>query len=194
MYRGWLNFGGNEIANNERVRTLTRTAPVPVGWFVDPREPTVQTALSPTESYDYDNIVNAPWYDPTQPASQNFFGVFVMGISGLPDGTRQAMDPFAFAMYRSLFAAVVMLPLLPIGRGRLPKPGPMLASVALSAAVYALLILSMTVSTSGVGILLQYTGPIFCALFALETATPIWSRCICQTGSERSVNVHGISV
>jgi drug/metabolite transporter (DMT)-like permease len=36
----------------------------------------------------------------------------------------------------------------------------------LSAAVYALLILSMTVSTSGTGILLQYTGPIFCALFA----------------------------
>ena len=90
MYRGWLNFGGNEIANNERVRTLTRTAPVPVGWFVDPREPSVQTALSPTESYDYDNIENAPWYDPTQPASQNFFGVFVMGISGLPDGTRQS--------------------------------------------------------------------------------------------------------
>jgi len=29
-----------------------------------------------------------------------------------------------------------------------------------------LLILSMTVSTSGTGILLQYTGPIFCALFA----------------------------
>jgi drug/metabolite transporter, DME family len=84
----------------------------------------------------------------------------------LPDGTRRAMDPFAFALYRSLFAAVAMLALLPLGRGRLPKLLPMLASVALSASVYALLILSMTVSTSGTGILLQYTGPIFCALFA----------------------------
>jgi hypothetical protein len=90
MYRGWLNFGGNEIANNERVRTLTRTAPVPVGWFVDPREPTVQLALSPEQTYDYLNIESAPWYDPTLPASQNFFGVYVMGISGLPDGSRQS--------------------------------------------------------------------------------------------------------
>jgi drug/metabolite transporter (DMT)-like permease len=84
----------------------------------------------------------------------------------LPDGTRRAMDPFAFALYRSLFAAISMLVLLPLGRGNLPKLLPMLGSVALSASVYALLILSMTVSTSGTGILLQYTGPIFCALFA----------------------------
>jgi DME family drug/metabolite transporter len=84
----------------------------------------------------------------------------------LPDGTHRAMDPFAFALYRSLFAALAMLPLLPLGRGNVPKLLPMLASVALSASVYALLILSMTVSTSGTGILLQYTGPIFCALFA----------------------------
>jgi drug/metabolite transporter (DMT)-like permease len=84
----------------------------------------------------------------------------------LPDGTRAAMDPFAFAMYRSLFAALAMLPLLPFSKGNLPRLRPMLASVALSAAVYAMLIVSMTVSTSGTGILLQYTGPIFCALFA----------------------------
>jgi len=90
MYRGWLNFGGNEIANNERVRTITRTAPVPMGWFVDPREPTVPEALSPDSPYDYSNIAQAPWYDPTLPESQNFYGVFVLGITGLPDGTRQS--------------------------------------------------------------------------------------------------------
>ncbi len=89
MYRGWLNMGGTEIGNNERVRTLTRTNPVPMGWFVDPREPTIQDAMDPGAPYDYSNIAQAPWYDPTLPeASSNFFGVFVMGITGLPDGTR----------------------------------------------------------------------------------------------------------
>jgi DME family drug/metabolite transporter len=83
-----------------------------------------------------------------------------------PDGLRHPLDPFTFALYRSLFAAVAMAPLLGFGRGNRPKLLPMLASIALSATVYALLLLSMTVSTSGTGILLQYTGPIFCALFA----------------------------
>ena len=44
------------------------------------------------------------------------------------DGTRQPMDPFAFALYRSLFAAVAVAPMLPFGRGALPKLLPMTAS------------------------------------------------------------------
>ena len=81
------------------------------------------------------------------------------------------MDAIAFAFYRSLAAAGVMLALLallpPARRlGRPPRAGWGLASALLYTVVVSLLILSMTVSTAATGILLQYTGPVFCALFA----------------------------
>jgi len=71
-----------------------------------------------------------------------------------------------FAFWRSLAAAGVMALLLPLGRGALPPAKWMGASVLLYTVVVSLLILSMTASTAAVGILLQYTAPVFCALFA----------------------------
>jgi DME family drug/metabolite transporter len=76
------------------------------------------------------------------------------------------IDAIAFAFWRSLAAAAVMLLLLPLGRGRLPPLPWMLASAALYTLVVTLLITSMSVSTAATGILLQYTAPLFCALFA----------------------------
>ena len=76
------------------------------------------------------------------------------------------IDSVAFAFWRSLAAAAVMLLLLPLGRGRLPPLPWMLASAALYTLVVTLLITSMSVSTAATGILLQYTAPLFCALFA----------------------------
>ena len=76
------------------------------------------------------------------------------------------MDAVAFAFWRSLSAGLVMVPLLALGTGRWPRPGWMAASVVLYTAVVGLVITSMTVSTAATGILLQYTGPVFCALFA----------------------------
>ncbi len=101
------------------------------------------------------------------------------------------MDPIAFAFFRSLAAALAMLPLIPLGRGNRPRAWPMAASVVLSATVYALLILSMSVSTSGTGILLQYTGPIFCALFAWLAQGRTIGR---QTAVAMSVAFAGIAV
>ena len=77
------------------------------------------------------------------------------------------MDPIAFAFYRALAAAVAMLALLPLGRGmgRPPKLKWAAASVLLYTAVVTLLIMSMTLSTAATGILLQYTGPVYVALF-----------------------------
>jgi DME family drug/metabolite transporter len=71
-----------------------------------------------------------------------------------------------FAFWRSLAAAGIMALLLPLGRGRLPPLPWMLASAVLYTVVVSLLITSMTASTAAVGILLQYTAPVFCALFA----------------------------
>ena len=72
----------------------------------------------------------------------------------------------AFAFWRSLAAASIMLLLLPLGRGRLPPVPWMLASATLYTVVVSLLITSMTASTAAVGILLQYTAPLFCTGFA----------------------------
>jgi DME family drug/metabolite transporter len=77
------------------------------------------------------------------------------------------LDSVAFAFWRSLGAAAIMALLLPLGRGRLPPPRWLVASAVLYTLVVSLLITSMTVSTAATGILLQYTAPLFCALFAL---------------------------
>jgi DME family drug/metabolite transporter len=50
--------------------------------------------------------------------------------------------------------------------GRAPRARWAAVSALLYTVVVSLLILSMTVSTAATGILLQYTGPVFCALFA----------------------------
>ena len=76
------------------------------------------------------------------------------------------IDSLAFAFWRSLAAAGAMALLLPLAKGRLPPLPWMLASATLYTVVVSLLITSMTASTAAVGILLQYTAPVFCALFA----------------------------
>jgi drug/metabolite transporter (DMT)-like permease len=76
------------------------------------------------------------------------------------------VDSIAFAFWRSAGAALAMLPLAPFASGMLPRWNMMLLSIALYTAVVTLLITAMTGSSAGTGILLQYTGPIFCALFA----------------------------
>src|SRR5215207_8801128 len=76
------------------------------------------------------------------------------------------MDPIGFAFWRSLAAGLSMIALLPFSRGRAPSPGPMAMSIVLHAAVVSLLVSAMTASTAAAGIILQYTGPVYCALFA----------------------------
>src|SRR5436190_18207966 len=76
------------------------------------------------------------------------------------------IDAIAFAFWRSLAAATVMLLLLPLGRGKLPPAKWMAFSATLYTLVVTLLITSMAVSTAATGILLQYTAPLFCAFFA----------------------------
>ncbi|NDU79206.1 EamA family transporter, partial [Actinomadura sp. DSM 109109] len=52
-------------------------------------------------------------------------------------------------------------------RGRLPPLRWLALSAVLYTLVVSLLIASMTLSTAALGILLQYTSPAFCALFAV---------------------------
>jgi drug/metabolite transporter (DMT)-like permease len=76
------------------------------------------------------------------------------------------MDPLAFAMWRSLAGAAALGIAIPLAPGRWPAARWMAPTVAVYAAVVSLLIAAMTLGTAARGILLQYTGPVFCALFA----------------------------
>ncbi|WP_428940281.1 DMT family transporter [Fontivita pretiosa] len=84
-------------------------------------------------------------------------GIFVKTVN---------IDSIAFAFWRSLAAGAAILPLIWLSRQPWPDLRWMLLSVVVYAAVVSLLITAMTDATAAVGILLQYTGPVFCALFA----------------------------
>ncbi|HEV2295679.1 MAG TPA: DMT family transporter [Tepidisphaeraceae bacterium] len=77
-----------------------------------------------------------------------------------------AMDPLAFAMWRSLAGAVALGVAVWFAPGRWPRANWMIPTVLVYTAVVALLLAAMTFGTAARGILLQYTGPIFCAIFA----------------------------
>src|SRR5215218_8123009 len=76
------------------------------------------------------------------------------------------MDPLAFAMWRSLAGAVALGVAIPFARGAWPRVKWMAPTVVVYTAVVALLLAAMTWGTAARGVLLQYTGPVFCALFA----------------------------
>ena len=86
-------------------------------------------------------------------------------ISGLAVKVVQT-HPLSFALWRSAGAAVLMAAMIPLFTGSRPRGRWMGLSILLYTAVVALLIAAMTYATAAKGILLQYTGPIACALFA----------------------------
>lgn len=86
-------------------------------------------------------------------------------LSGLAVKVLRIDAPVTFVCWRSFGAALTMLALLPFGRGRWPSVAPMSASIALFIGTVTLLFVAMTAATAARGILLQYTGPIYCALF-----------------------------
>lgn len=76
------------------------------------------------------------------------------------------MNPLTFTFARSLVATAALAMLLPISRGWRPFNRWMVLAIVVYTAVATLAISAMTLGTAAQGILLQYTGPAFCALFA----------------------------
>ena len=91
-YGGYATFGGTEIINNERIRTLASSSGA--SWFKGIRYPALAEALGeiPNDSgadYNFTDLEKAPWYDPDRPAlAAKFFGVYGMEIEGVSDSTR----------------------------------------------------------------------------------------------------------
>ncbi|QGZ16724.1 minor tail protein [Microbacterium phage Dewdrop] len=89
-YEGYLAFGGNEVVNNERARGYAESADCPMFWLKGARCFGLAPAIGDS-TYDYSNIINAPWYDSTvDEISRRFFGVFATEIEGVEDSTRTA--------------------------------------------------------------------------------------------------------
>jgi drug/metabolite transporter (DMT)-like permease len=76
------------------------------------------------------------------------------------------IDPIGFAFWRSLAGGIFLAALLPFSRGVAPRWNWMALAIVLHAIVVTLLLTAMALSTAAAGIILQYTGPVFCALFA----------------------------
>jgi drug/metabolite transporter (DMT)-like permease len=74
--------------------------------------------------------------------------------------------PVLFAFWRALGAGLAVFPLIALSKQPWPRGRWLLISIAIYTAVVTLLITAMTYSTAAAGILLQYTGPAFCALLA----------------------------
>lgn len=86
-------------------------------------------------------------------------------VSGVAVKTLK-LPPIAFTLYRSIGAAIAMGAIAPFMPGRRPGGRWMAFSAVLYTLVVTLLITAMTRSTAAIGILLQYTAPVWCALLA----------------------------
>jgi hypothetical protein len=91
MWEGYFRLGDTEVINNALSRAMAENADIPVSWFKGERYQTVQPAVAPDQLYDSTYRKRTPWYDANQDdASQNFFGVYCLGVTGLDDSTRTA--------------------------------------------------------------------------------------------------------
>ena len=76
------------------------------------------------------------------------------------------IESVPFAFWRSVGAGAFMLAVVWLFKGARPPAKWMVPSAVIYTAVVGLLITAMTLSTAAAGILLQYTAPLWCAVFA----------------------------
>jgi hypothetical protein len=87
-YHGWFRFGGTEIINVARSRAYKENLRLA---FFDPQyEDSRYMADMLGETYRTPTLDPAPWTDPDNPDSVDFYGVYPLSITGLEDSTRDA--------------------------------------------------------------------------------------------------------
>lgn len=89
VFEGYLSLGGKEIVNAARTSSYVRN---------------LASAMAPRDCYDCDEALatalgdgeyttpegdNAPWYDPSDPGTGDFYGFFPMSFDGATDSTRE---------------------------------------------------------------------------------------------------------
>lgn len=89
MFTGYLQLGGNEIANTDRLVGYSTSAECPAHWIRQIPCGTLADALG-DGTYVASSISAAPWFDPTRPeVSARFFGISVIDMHGRHDSTRK---------------------------------------------------------------------------------------------------------
>lgn len=90
MYKGYLEFGGTEIANAQRVVDYVRkNAPhIPLNVDVSKHQ-SLNEALG-EEPYDSPAADGAPWIDAADPSTRRFLGIYPIEVSGIDASTRSA--------------------------------------------------------------------------------------------------------
>lgn len=82
---GWFTYAGQEVINAARTQTYARAAGA--GWFKGCYD---ADDLGPVLDETYRNPLQdpAPWSDPDDLLSFDFWGVYPLGVSGIEDSTR----------------------------------------------------------------------------------------------------------
>lgn len=86
-YDGWVEFGGTELFNLSRTVQLAEALGIDSVWITPESVAWIETWLGGS---DYDDITEAPWYDPEYPASAEFAGIIPLSFAGLDDSTRES--------------------------------------------------------------------------------------------------------
>lgn len=88
VYHGYLRLGEVEVVNTERARGYMLTSDCPSYLIQERRCDTLQDALF-ENPYTYENITEAPWYDPSLPdLSSRFLGVVGLQFRGIMESSR----------------------------------------------------------------------------------------------------------
>lgn len=86
-YDGWVEFNDVELFNLSRTAQLAEALGIDSVWTTPESVAWIETALG---GVDYDDIEEAPWYDPEAPASAEFAGLVPLSFRGLDDSTRES--------------------------------------------------------------------------------------------------------
>ena len=90
MYKGYLEYGGTEIANALRVVDYVRKNAPHIPLKVDRDKHLRLNEALAEEEYDSPAADNAPWIDPADPSTRRFLGVYPLDITGVDASTRSA--------------------------------------------------------------------------------------------------------
>lgn len=89
MFTGYLQLGGLEIANSDRLLAYSSTSDCAASWWKLTGCGTLAAALA-DDPYEFGDLAASPWFDETrQELSARFLGVAIVDIQGRHDSTRR---------------------------------------------------------------------------------------------------------
>lgn len=90
MYKGYLEYGGTEIANALRVVDYVRKNAPHIPLRVDRDKHLLLNEALGEAPYESPSADGAPWIDPADPSTRRFLGVYPIDVTGIDGSTRTA--------------------------------------------------------------------------------------------------------